>query len=73
MSLSAPYGTDAWLHEARDMLSLWPCPFCEMVGLNVEWIYEVTADENDCLHGVSQEALITCPNCGRHMRGRLPQ
>jgi len=55
------------------MLSLWPCPFCEMVGLNVEWIYEVTADENDCLHGVSQEALITCPNCGRHMRGRLPQ
>lgn len=71
MSLSAQYGTDEWLSEARDVLTQYPCPVCQKNALGIEWIFKVTLGVvTNRPDGVTTEALISCESCGQQFRGK---
>jgi|1185.fasta_scaffold267058_1 hypothetical protein len=71
MSLSATYGTDAWLREAQELLTQHPCPVCGNNALAVDWDFRLTLGVmTDRPDGVTKEALITCEACGKRFRGK---
>jgi hypothetical protein len=71
MALSATYGTDEWLAEAREILTQHPCPVCRENALHVDWSFRVTlAVVSDRPDGVTKDALIICQSCGQRFRGK---
>ena len=64
MPLSATYGTDEWLAEAREVLTQYPCPVCDNNTLGMDWDFRMATE------GVTKEVLIICQTCGRRFRGR---